>query len=81
MQLVLNKKLRKALKRYKFENQKTIFDWVNKMVYNGKGKLNDYNVFEKMKLLELQNFELSRIERKWPLNNTIKITTKSIKNI
>ena len=54
MQLVLNKKLRKALKKYKFEKQKEInkikFDFVYKLTYNGKGWLNDPNVFQKLKL-------------------------------
>lgn len=64
MQLKLSKKLRKALKVYKLENQKNIFDLIAKMQYNGKGWLNDPNVYEKIKLLQLRNFELSRIPRK-----------------
>ena len=41
-----------------------LYDYIKKLVYNGKGKLNDFNVYEKMKLLNLKNFDLYMIKRK-----------------
>ena len=68
----INKKTMEALKQQlinrSIESKRIkiipLFQLIQRLKYNGKGLLNDFNVYEKMKLLELKNFELSRIGRK-----------------